>query len=118
MLLKKIKDTGTISRVSGVIAQLGERYDGIVEVRSSILLGSTKIFLGFLSPTIPGNFIQKANSKQAVETSCDDSKFCVIKQLCMADYDGDYVNEPSEVIAENLSGTKLCNPSLDRKGKL
>jgi hypothetical protein len=27
---------------SGAIAQLGERYDGIVEVRSSILLGSTK----------------------------------------------------------------------------
>lgn len=25
----------------GVIAQLGERYNGIVEVRSSILLGST-----------------------------------------------------------------------------
>ena len=29
--------------ISGAIAQLGERYDGIVEVRSSILLGSTKI---------------------------------------------------------------------------
>ena len=27
----------------GAIAQLGERYNGIVEVRSSILLGSTKI---------------------------------------------------------------------------
>ena len=26
----------------GAIAQLGERYNGIVEVRSSILLGSTK----------------------------------------------------------------------------
>ncbi len=27
----------------GAVAQLGERYDGIVEVRGSIPLGSTKI---------------------------------------------------------------------------
>lgn len=46
VILKKCLQNGR-SRINcdhsecGAIAQLGERYDGIVEVRSSILLGST-----------------------------------------------------------------------------
>ena len=41
------------TQIFGALAQLGERYNGIVEVRGSIPLGSTKIAVVEFHPTLP-----------------------------------------------------------------
>ena len=61
---------GPVAKTNGAIAQLGERYNGIVEVSGSIPLSSTKFFnklvkisgdaplLIFANPSIsPSNFL-------------------------------------------------------------
>jgi ATP-binding cassette subfamily B protein len=48
-------------RVFGVVAQLGERYNGIVEVRGSIPLGSTTFFYLFFS-LLRGLSVMRENS--------------------------------------------------------
>ena len=40
-------------QIFGALAQLGERYNGIVEVRGSIPLGSTKTPIVKFQPTLP-----------------------------------------------------------------
>jgi hypothetical protein len=43
--------------MKGVLAQMGERYNGIVEVRGSIPLGSTSLLLPLYFLVVPIEFL-------------------------------------------------------------